>query len=92
MREDFSSEQVHSYDYLYLGDTVNLNGGTSQVSAVRADLTDGILQCTYSLSLKTGFRVPEVKNQQASGRMMTGEDAVPTITSFLAIILTSFPP
>lgn len=72
MREDFSSEQVHSYDYLYLGDTVNLNGGTSQVSAVRADLTDGILQCTYSLSLKTGFRVPEVKNQQASGRMMTG--------------------
>ncbi len=72
MREDFSSEQVHSYDYLYLGDTVSLNGRNSQVSSVRADLADGILECTYSLSLKTGFRVPEIKNQQASGRMMTG--------------------
>lgn len=72
MREDFSSEQVHSYDYLYLGDTVTLNGRSSQVSTVRAELTDGILECTYSLSLKTGFRVPEIKNQQASGRMMTG--------------------
>lgn len=72
MREDFSSEQVHSYDYLYLGDTVTLNGRSSQVSAVRADLVDGILECTYSLSLKTGFRVPEIRNQQASGRMMTG--------------------
>lgn len=72
LREDFSSEQVRSYDYLYLGDTVTLNGRSSQVSAVRADLVDGILECTYSLSLKTGFRVPEIKNQQASGRMMTG--------------------
>lgn len=72
MREDFSAEQVHSYEYLYLGDTVTLNGRSSQVSTVRADLTDGILECTYSLSLKTGFRVPEVKNKQASGRMMTG--------------------
>lgn len=72
MREDFASEQVHSYDYLYLGDTVSLNGRSSQVGSVRADLVDGILQCTYSLSLKTGFRVPEIRNQQASGRMMTG--------------------
>lgn len=72
MREDFSSEKVRSYDYLYLGDTVALNGRSSQVKSVRADLTDGILECTYSLSLKTGFRVPEIKNNQASGRMMTG--------------------
>lgn len=72
LREDFSSEQVHSYDYLYLGDTVTLNGRSSQVSSVRADMADGMLECTYSLSLKTGFRVPEIQNKQASGRMMTG--------------------
>ncbi len=53
MREDFSAERVHSYDYLYLGDTVTLNGHSSQVSSVQAQLTDGILDCTYSLSLKT---------------------------------------
>ena len=72
MREDFSSEQAHSYDYLYLGDTVTLNGRSLQVRSVRADLTDGILECIYSLSLKTGFRVPEINNRQVSGRMMTG--------------------
>ena len=72
MREDFSASQVRSYDYLYLGDTVILNGSSFVVKSIQADLIDGILECTYLLSLKTGFRVPIIQNQQASGRMMTG--------------------
>lgn len=73
MREDFCANQVRSYDYLYLGDTAVLNGRSFVVKSIQADLIDGILECTYLLSLKTGFRVPIIQNQQASGRMMTGK-------------------
>jgi len=72
MREDFASGVVRSYDYLYLGDTVVFNGKNEQVKTVKATLVDGILECTYSLALKTGFRAPSITNKQASGRMMTG--------------------
>lgn len=72
MREDFASETVQSYDYLYLGDTVKLNGKSVQVKSMEARLRDGLLECAYSLSLTTGFNVPAITNQQASGRMMTG--------------------
>lgn len=72
MREDFASEQVSSYDYLYLGDTVMFNGKSAQVKTLNAQLVDGILICSYELARKTGFQVPSVTNQKSSGRMMTG--------------------
>lgn len=72
MREDFASGVVRSYDYLYLGDTVVFNGKNEQVKSVNAYLVDGILECTYTLSLKTGFSAPSITNTQASGKMMTG--------------------
>ena len=70
--EDFSSDTIKSYDYLYLGDTVLFEGETFQVKAIDAKLSDGILECTYSLGLKTSFQVNAIKNRNASGRMMTG--------------------
>lgn len=72
MREDFATEVVRSYDYVYLGDTVTLNGKTLRVKAINAKLVDGILECTYYFALKSGFTAPAVTNKMASGRMMTG--------------------
>jgi len=72
LREDFTAQRVYSYDYLYLGDTVALNGSSLQVKEIQASLVDGILECAYTLSLKTGFQAPNISNQQASGRMVTG--------------------
>lgn len=72
MREDFATEVVRSYDYVYLGDTVTLNGKSLRVKAVNAQLVDGILECTYYFALKSGFAAPAIMNKMASGRMMTG--------------------
>lgn len=72
MGEDFAYETVQSYRYLYLGDTVRLQGKEVQIKSIEAGLRDGILECTYALGLKTGFQMPAIANQQASGRMMTG--------------------
>lgn len=72
LREDFANQEICSYDYLYLGDTVMLNGKSAQVKTIDAKLTDGTLECRYSVALKTGFVAPMIANKQASGRMMTG--------------------
>ena len=72
MGEDFATEKITSYSYLYLGDTVLLSGKDRQVKTMEAVLRDGILECTYTLGLKSSFRAAPVLNEQASGKMMTG--------------------
>lgn len=72
MGEDFASERVQTYSYLYLGDTIRLHGKTVQIKSMEARLRDGILECTYTLGLKTSFHAPPIENRQASGKMMTG--------------------
>ena len=42
-------------------------------------MTDGILECTYSMGLKTSFQAAPITNSHASGRMMTG-----TVTAVMA--------
>lgn len=79
MPEDFSSDTIKSYDYFYLGDTVLFEGRSLQIKTVDAVLTDGILECTYSMGLKTSFQAATIKNSHASGRMMTG-----TVTAVMA--------
>ncbi|MGN0305037.1 MAG: contractile injection system protein, VgrG/Pvc8 family, partial [Lachnospiraceae bacterium] len=72
MREDFASERIQSYSYLYLGDTVLFRGKEVRIKSIEARLCDGILECSYVLGLKTSFQVPAIANMQASGRLMTG--------------------
>ena len=79
MPEDFSSDTIKSYDYFYLGDTVLFEGRSLQIKTVDAVLTDGILECTYSMGLKTSFQAAPITNSHASGRMMTG-----TVTAVMA--------
>ncbi len=79
MPEDFSSDTIKSYDYFYLGDTVLFEGRSLQIKTVDAVLTDGILECTYSMGLKTSFQAVPITNSHASGRMMTG-----TVTAVMA--------
>lgn len=79
MPEDFSSDTIKSYDYFYLGDTVLFEGRSLQIKTVDAVLTDGILECTYSMGLKTSFQAEPITNSHASGRMMTG-----TVTAVMA--------
>jgi len=73
MAEDFSSDTIKSYDYFYLGDMVLFEGRSLQIKTVDAVLTDGILECTYSMGLKTSFQAAPIRNSNASGRMMTGK-------------------
>lgn len=70
--EDFASRRIQAYDYMYLGDTVQFNGKSGQVKTIEVKLVDGILECSYSMALKTGFVVPSITNKNASGRMLTG--------------------
>lgn len=79
MPEDFSSDTIKSYDYFYLGDTVLFEGRSLQIKTVDAVLADGILECTYSMGLKTSFHAAPITNSHASGRMMTG-----TVTAVMA--------
>lgn len=72
MGEDFASEKISSYDYLYLGDTIQLSGKGGQVKTIEAVLRDGILECTYTLGLKSSFQAAPISNGQACGKMMTG--------------------
>ena len=73
MGEDFASEKISSYNYLYLGDTVEVSGKGGQVKTIEAVLRDGILECTYTLGVKSSFQVAPISNVQASGKMMTGK-------------------
>ncbi|MFR4440779.1 MAG: hypothetical protein ACLT46_13750 [Hungatella sp.] len=79
MPEDFSSDTIKSYDYFYIGDRVLFEGRSLQIKTVDAVLTDGILECTYSMGLKTSFQAAPITNSHASGRMMTG-----TVTAVMA--------
>ena len=72
MREDFSKESASSFDYAFLGDIILINGTKKRVSALVARLYDGILECNYELGLETSFIPPTVINQQAVGRMLSG--------------------
>lgn len=72
MGEDFASEQIQSYQYLYLGDTISLAGKKGQVKSIDATMRDGMLECTYTLGRKTAFQAMPVQNAQISGRIMTG--------------------
>lgn len=84
LAEDFSSGQVQSYEYAYLGDQVIFNGTLSYIQSVRAVLIDGVMEMTYGL-LSTGvaagassgkrlagIAVPRTQNTHASGKMMKG--------------------
>lgn len=72
MADDFGGSVVTAYDYAYLGDILNFNGKTLNVKGIQAQLRDGILQCRYSVGLKSSFLSPSIPNNQVSGKIMTG--------------------
>ena len=75
MAQDFSGEQVQSYEYAFIGDTVLMNGKSARIKGVRAALTDGILSMSYELMQAngslTGIAAPKASSK-ASGKMMKG--------------------
>lgn len=73
LREDFASEIVYSYECAYLGDIVSFNGKNERIRSISAQLIDGLLEFTYSVSRQNSFIAPQLMNKQASGRMLTGK-------------------
>ncbi|MGN0161108.1 MAG: phage baseplate assembly protein V [Lachnospiraceae bacterium] len=67
-----AAQTIKSYEYAYLGDAVRLNGKSYRVKSVKAELVDGLLECSYGCSTQSGFIMPKMENTQASGRMMRG--------------------
>lgn len=67
------SQRVVSYQYGYLGDTLQLNGKNYRIRSVRASLEDGILSCVYEVGNASSFIVQKVPNTQVSGRMIKGK-------------------
>ena len=80
MPQDYSEEQVQSYQYAYIGGLVTFNGNERCIKSVYAYLKDGILQMQYGLLHAeaasgrglSGIAVPETVNVHASGKMMIG--------------------
>lgn len=52
---------------------IAFNGKSEHVRSVSAQLIDGLLEFTYSVSLQNSFIAPQVLNKQASGRILTGK-------------------
>lgn len=75
MAQDFAGEQVQSYQYAFIGDTVSMNGKPARIKGVSAVLTDGILSMSYELmqanGSMTGIAAPKTTSK-ASGKMMKG--------------------
>lgn len=72
MADDFGGSTISSYDYAYMGDVLSFNGKSLNVKGIQAQLKDGLLNCRYSLGLKSSFIAPAISNTQASGKIMTG--------------------
>ncbi|WP_229533342.1 DUF2345 domain-containing protein [Pelosinus baikalensis] len=73
LRQDFSALIARSYDYVYLGDIISINGSECRVKRVEARLVDGILEMEYLLAGKTGFVAPQVSNTACAGRVLIGQ-------------------
>lgn len=73
IRQDFAAMTAVSYDYVYLGDMISLNGTTYYVKSVEASLDSGILEMRYELAGKTGFVAPTVANTGCAGRVLMGQ-------------------
>ncbi|MCM1184800.1 MAG: phage baseplate assembly protein V [Roseburia sp.] len=75
MAQDFAGEQVQSYEYAFIGDTVLMNGKSARIKGVRAVLSDGILSMSYELMQANagtaGIAAPKTSSK-ASGKMMKG--------------------
>ncbi len=73
MRQDFAALTVHSYDYGQIGDKVKLGGKEYRIRTVDAELSDGLMQMTYSLTGETGFVAPVQKNTNCAGRVLKAQ-------------------
>ncbi len=80
MKEDFSEQQLEGYEYLLIGDTVNISGSKCRVKNVSATIKDGILTMKYGVLHSgssqtenvTSISVPPTPSVQSSGKMMLG--------------------
>lgn len=73
MRQDFAALTAQSFDYVFLGDKINLNNSEYLVKSVQADLVDGVLEMQYQLTTPTGFVAPIQSNLNCSGKILTGQ-------------------
>lgn len=81
--EDFSSPNVLSYSYSFVGHRVQFNGTAFLIQSIHTELVDGLLTMAYSIlrcggsggsgSTPAGFTVPKIQNVQIGGKMLTGQ-------------------
>lgn len=71
--EDFSKEMVETQTYLYLGDTVTLNGTDKRVLSVKGELREGILEMEYGLAPSDSVGVSRIECENLVGKMLIGE-------------------
>ena len=73
IKEDFSSVQVRSYEYLYVADVVKLDKKSYCIKSVNAKFEEDVLTMEYELVGKTAFVVPVIKHWAASGRIFRAQ-------------------
>ncbi len=70
---DFAHEWVETTAYLFVGDTVTLNGTDKRVVAVKGALKDGILQMEYGLAPSDVVDVPKIECETIVGKILLAE-------------------
>ncbi len=70
---DFSQEWVTTDAYLFVGDTITLNGTDKRVVAVKGSLQDGILEMEYGLAPSDAVHVPKINCETLVGKMLLAE-------------------
>ena len=73
IKEDFSSVQASSYQYLNVADSVKLNKKEYFVKSVQAKFEEDVLTMKYELVGKTAFVVPVIKHKAAVGRIFRAQ-------------------
>lgn len=68
----FGAESIQSEKYCYIGEKINVNGGSSVISSVSCNMQKGILKCSYNLLKESGFERAEVNNSSTGGKMFMG--------------------
>ena len=73
VKEDFSSVQVSSYQYLNVADSIKIDKKKYFIRSMQAKFEEDILKINYELVGKTAFVVPVIKHRAAIGRIFRAQ-------------------
>lgn len=71
-KQDDAGSGIRTNQYLFVGDTVVLNGKTEKVKSVSSKMEKGIIVTTIQAAKEGNITQPATTNVQASGKMFTG--------------------